>query len=71
MGCSIKRDRKVWRFSGFTEAHRYDMIIMLSGSQEPLFFASGGGGNSVDTYKQIIHYFTQKQLTKQKVCGIL
>ena len=41
MGCSIKRDRKVWRISGFTGAHRYDMIIMLSGSQEPLFFVSG------------------------------
>lgn len=71
MGCSIKSGGEVWIFGGFTEQIPCDMIFVLGGSWEPSFLRQDGRMLSVDTYKQFVHYFTQKQLTNKKLCGIL
>jgi hypothetical protein len=71
MGCSIKTGRGVWMFGEFTGEATCDMIFLLGGSWEPPFLCPERRDVSVDTYKQIVHYFTQKELTIEKVCGIL
>jgi hypothetical protein len=48
----------------------YDIYVgRLAGAA--LFLRPEGAMVSVDTYKQFVHYFTQKQLTNKKLCGIL